>query len=534
MGENQKSKQAKAQAARSRNGPVKPSVRTVRIGGWDLQEPPIEAAAALEYVLPDDHRFLSINDALIQRCGGLMACLYLMSRKFDHFRPPAGFGDAVSGAANPVSCLAVAYRHGCLTEDEMRTLLNLPVQFVAAHRRYFDPNTSHEKRARFTFEFADFMRLFLRLAGATVTPKAASFEAGAVNMLGRFHRDGWTQSLDLMAGKYERLLSDNGAFQAEAQALRLGSDITRWAFSAESGWLAAFDAEGRFDEALCQVLEQYAPSGASGVIAIGREGVVSERRGDGSTARDRASEFCRRWKLARIGVPFGRGAPETGLEFEAQRMRLDETQDGMTRVAIPRYYEFPTISRLGRADFSRLADALARRADDVHPKLDGMALKRGPKRQALAKMTDWAKFLRNTVRARLLKDEAADRLEKLREAEPSTLPAVLLRRKEQKHRADAFRKANLQAYKVCRVILGRGEGTLRKWGVKCPASMAGRDEHWPLRPSDRSGPTCDWPSLQDAVKETDGSIGHSPDRDAMRKWRLIKRELAVYRRLAGG
>lgn len=416
--------------------------------------------AFLSEVVEPDGRLKAINDECVQKYGGLEAVLPFLATKFWGEEPPGRISALRKTACNPVKCLSLLMAYGCMTEVEVMAVLAMPVRFVELHRRFYNPELTEEKVGPFIVAFGEFLRMILNLHGIQVDPRTAANEVGLFNYYGMPGHYRLPAVKDEVAESYRRQLLRNGEFRADAKILINRVQLKTWAYLLEFGWLAAFDADIRYDQGLSEILEL---SGLGSEHVPGAANAPSQ-----TTVRSLSESFCDKWSLSHFAVD-GRSHGSHGLDmqFEVRRVRVRRQTYGITCVEIPRYYKPNHVIEHMKRDFAAMAEALAPPGPDYAPVLKA---ERQPKEDdTRAKRVAMVKFLVGIARKGCLAEREKDMIDEISAADdPREKNRERLKRRraiEREHRKQAERKA----YGLLLALTGMTAETIQKYNLKSPS-----------------------------------------------------------------
>lgn len=309
-----------------------------------------------DYVLPDG-KMLPVPTKLLASEKDVMG-MYEHLREYCANSVTHDPGIIFRDHNNPVDCLTYMYHSECIALEEMRAILQIPLQIRQLHEYLYRLEflEKHPYR-RFVVEFVELLRFMLRLHGLpapkTIRRYCYSWSMAMPRPANLPHAE------DVIAKSYEQRLIQNKKFLGEWKELRAAVPVSRWSYARYQDWFVTFDAANEFNSEKARMADR---DWACQDSAAGGESVPNTLIG---TLRS----FCRRWALTHVGTPFADKYTLGHVILRAERvdvfpMREDDRSVPNVLnpighdVRVPKYYAFSHIQEYYNRDFSHLKYAM--------------------------------------------------------------------------------------------------------------------------------------------------------------------------------
>ena len=259
---------------------------------------------------------------------------------------------------NPVDCLIYMYDSECIALEEMRAILQIPLQIRQLHEHLYRLELLEVFPYRqFVVEFVELLRFMLRLHGLP-SPKTIRRYCYSWSMVMPKPAN-LPHAEDVIANSYEQRLIQNKQFLGEWEELRAAVPVSKWSYTRYQDWFVAFDASSDFNPDMARKADRdwACPQFAANDVS------------KPSTLKGALWSFCMRWALTHIGTPLAGDIAIGHVIFRAERVNVypmredDRPAPNVLNpighdVRVPKYYAFSHIQEYYDRDFSQLKYAM--------------------------------------------------------------------------------------------------------------------------------------------------------------------------------
>ncbi len=260
--------------------------------------------------------------------------------------------------AHPIECITYMHGAGCISWQEMRNILEMPIQVRHIHEYLYRPEVVDVYPYRqFIVEYVGLLRFILKQHG-----KACSGDNGVRRFC--YCWNPWLPPSKMdpipketIADSYENQVLRDKDFQNESKYILRSIYASRWTYSAYRNWFLAFDKDNR----LLPELVDSCIGGCKLQPAVDAQYPTTEPIG----LLDALRRLCAKWALTHVGTSHWMDV----LAINVEHVDVFPRSDGISsippihpplgyEVRLPRYYGYSSINRGHKGDFWQLKYAM--------------------------------------------------------------------------------------------------------------------------------------------------------------------------------